>query len=244
MGTQLPQKKGTAPTQYLVHVCCGQMAGWIKLPFGMEVKLDPGDVLLLVRWGRSSPVLKRGTVPQFSVHVYCGQTAGWMKTPLGKEVDRPRLHCVRRDPAAPRTGTAAPLFSAHVYCGSGRPSQLLLSSCLQNITSFWETCPTEFIVALKLEWPPMGISTSILQTNPTPSEVLDPPLQALDTPWAIKRSQHIFVYQKSMNFNVILSGRFWNEGHMWRCELHPPHLINAACESWKTENVCEHNFSF
>ena len=27
-------------------------------------------------------------------------------------------------------GTAAPLFSAHVYCGRGRPSQLLLSSCL------------------------------------------------------------------------------------------------------------------
>jgi len=34
---------------------------------------------------------------------------------------------------------------------------------------------------------------------------------------------------------------------MQRYELHPPHLINAAtlpCESWKTKNACEHNFSF
>ena len=34
------------------------------------------------------------------------------------------------DRAPPLRGTAAPLFSTHVYCGHGRPSQLLLSSCL------------------------------------------------------------------------------------------------------------------
>ena len=35
--------KGTAPTQFLAHVYCGQMAGWIKLPLGTEVNLSPGQ---------------------------------------------------------------------------------------------------------------------------------------------------------------------------------------------------------
>jgi len=38
--------KGTAPTQFLVHVCCGQMAGWTKMPLGMEVGLSPGHIVL------------------------------------------------------------------------------------------------------------------------------------------------------------------------------------------------------
>jgi len=42
----------------------------------------------------------------------------------------PRLHCTKWGPSSRKRGTAAPLFSAHVYCGHGRPSQLLLSSCL------------------------------------------------------------------------------------------------------------------
>jgi len=72
MRTQLPQEKGhTHPTQFLAHVCCGQAAGWIKMPLGTEVNLGPGDVVLD---GVAAPP-KRGTVPQFSVHVYCGQTA-------------------------------------------------------------------------------------------------------------------------------------------------------------------------
>jgi len=41
-----PEKKGTAPTQFLAHVCCSQMAGWIKMPLGTQVKLGPGDVVL------------------------------------------------------------------------------------------------------------------------------------------------------------------------------------------------------
>jgi len=34
--------RGTAP-QFLANVHCGQMAGWTKMPLGMEVGLDPGD---------------------------------------------------------------------------------------------------------------------------------------------------------------------------------------------------------
>ena len=47
MGTQLPlTQSGTALPQFLVHICCGQMAGWIKMPLRMEVGLGPGDFVL------------------------------------------------------------------------------------------------------------------------------------------------------------------------------------------------------
>ena len=56
-----PRKKGTAPTQFLTHVYCGQADGWIKMPFSTEVNLGPGDVVLD---GVAAPP-KRGTAPIF-----------------------------------------------------------------------------------------------------------------------------------------------------------------------------------
>ena len=39
--TQLsPEKRHTHPTQFLAHVCCGQMAGWMKTPLDKEVDLS------------------------------------------------------------------------------------------------------------------------------------------------------------------------------------------------------------
>ena len=40
------QKKGIAPTQFLTHVYCGQMARWMKMPLGMEVGLGTDDFVL------------------------------------------------------------------------------------------------------------------------------------------------------------------------------------------------------
>ena len=41
------RKKGTpTPTQFLAHVYCGQMAGWMKTPLGTEVDLGPGHIAL------------------------------------------------------------------------------------------------------------------------------------------------------------------------------------------------------
>jgi len=37
-----PPPKGHSP-QFSAHVCCGQMAAWIKMSLGMEVGLGPGD---------------------------------------------------------------------------------------------------------------------------------------------------------------------------------------------------------
>ena len=100
------------------------------MPLGMEVGLGLRDIVFD---GDSGTPRKKGipTPTQFLVHLYCGHTARWMKTPLGTEVDLGPVHIVLDGVAAVRErGTAALLFSAHVYCGHGRPSQLLLSSCL------------------------------------------------------------------------------------------------------------------
>jgi len=71
-----PPTKGNSLHQFLAHVCCGQTAGWTKMPFDMEVGIGRGDFVLdgdpappkrgtaqlCVSWGPSSPP-KRGTAP-------------------------------------------------------------------------------------------------------------------------------------------------------------------------------------
>ena len=46
MGTQLPLPKGAQPPQFLAHICCGQMAAWIKKALGVELGLGLGDFVL------------------------------------------------------------------------------------------------------------------------------------------------------------------------------------------------------
>ena len=55
----LPPQRGTIP-QFSVHICCGQMAGWIKMPLGMEVGLGPGDFVL---GGDPAPPPPKGAEP-------------------------------------------------------------------------------------------------------------------------------------------------------------------------------------
>ena len=117
MGTQLPlPQRGTAP-QFLAHICCGQMAGWIKMPLGTEVGLGPGDFVL--DGDPTAPTQKGGGAPpQFLAHVHCGQTAGCFKMALGKEVGLGPGHTVLDgDPGhLPKKGAEPPRqFSAHFY---------------------------------------------------------------------------------------------------------------------------------
>ena len=44
-GNPAPLPKGHSP-QFSVHICCGQMAGWIKMPLDTEVGLGPGHIVL------------------------------------------------------------------------------------------------------------------------------------------------------------------------------------------------------
>ena len=47
MWTSYTQKKGHIHlTQFLAHVCCGQMAGWMKTMLGTEVDLGAGHIVL------------------------------------------------------------------------------------------------------------------------------------------------------------------------------------------------------
>ena len=69
-----PKVDGVSP-QFLAHIFCGEMVGWIKMPLGMEVGLSPGDFVLDGDLALPSPKWGRNPPPQFSVHFYCGQTA-------------------------------------------------------------------------------------------------------------------------------------------------------------------------
>jgi len=108
--TQPPSPK------FSVYVYCGQMAGWIKMPLGMEVGLGPGYV---VPHGDPAPLPKKGAQPpQFLGHVYCAQTAGWIKMPLGTKVGLGPGHIMLHwDPAPLPQKGHSPQFSVHVYCG-------------------------------------------------------------------------------------------------------------------------------
>jgi len=64
-----PKRRHNLP-QFSAHVCCGQTAGWIKMPLDTVVGLGPCNIVLQ---GDAAPFPK-GTQPQFSAHVYCGQT--------------------------------------------------------------------------------------------------------------------------------------------------------------------------
>jgi len=85
MGTQLrtPQKGAEPPPQFLAHFYCGQTAGCIKMPLGMEVGLSPENFVLDM--DRTPPPKKEGGTPNFRP-VYCGQTAGCIKMPIVMEV--------------------------------------------------------------------------------------------------------------------------------------------------------------
>jgi len=95
MGTQLPlPQRGRSP-QFSAHICCGQMAGWIKMALGMKIGLSPSDFMLD---GDPAPPQKGCGAPQFSPYVYCGQTAAWIK--IRCHLVR-RRHCVRWGPSSP-----------------------------------------------------------------------------------------------------------------------------------------------
>jgi len=103
-----PPPKGRTP-QFLAHICCGQMAQWIKMPLGVKVGLDPSDILL--DGDPAAPPQKGGRAPQFSAHVYCGQAAAWIKMALGMEICLSSGHIVLDGDPAPLTkkGGTAPL---------------------------------------------------------------------------------------------------------------------------------------
>ena len=121
MGTQLPlPQRGTAP-KFLAHICCDQMAAWIKMSLGMKLGLGQGDVVL--DGDHAPPPHKGAEPPKFSAYVYCGQMAGWMKLVLGMQVGfNPGDFVLDGDPAppSPKGGPSTPNFRR--LCVRWRPS--------------------------------------------------------------------------------------------------------------------------
>ena len=70
--SSLSKQRHSSP-QFSAHICCGQTAGWIKMPLGRVVDIGPGDIVLdvaqLYPFGKG-----HSSQPLFSVHVFCGQT--------------------------------------------------------------------------------------------------------------------------------------------------------------------------
>jgi len=56
-----PPKGHSPPPQFSAHICCGQMAGWIKMLCGMVVGLGPADFAL--DWNPATPPQKGSGAP-------------------------------------------------------------------------------------------------------------------------------------------------------------------------------------
>jgi len=77
------------------------------------------------------PPLKGAQQSHIFGHVCCGQTAGWIKMPLGTEVDLGQGHIVRWGPSPPpQKKRAQQRPGPCLLWPNGRPSQLLLSTCM------------------------------------------------------------------------------------------------------------------
>jgi len=95
------------------------MAGWIKMPLGMEIGLGPGDFVLD---GNPAPPLPKVAEP----HPIFGPcplwpTAGWIKMALGMEVGLGPGHIVLgEDPARlPKRGQRPPFIGPFLLWQNG-----------------------------------------------------------------------------------------------------------------------------
>ena len=62
-GPNSPSPKECSPSPILVHVYCGQTAGWIKMALGTKVGLGPGHVVLDAKL--APPPQNGGITPNF-----------------------------------------------------------------------------------------------------------------------------------------------------------------------------------
>jgi len=71
-GLSSPSPKGHSLLQFSAHACCGEMTGWIKMPFRMELGLSPGHTVLDGDLPPGSSLPQRGTAnspPIFGPHL-------------------------------------------------------------------------------------------------------------------------------------------------------------------------------
>jgi len=153
-----PQQRGIAPPQFSAHICCGQMAAWIKMPLGIKVGLVPGNFVL--DGDPASPPQKGAKPPpQFSAHSYCGQTTGWIKMALGMEMGLGPGHTVLdSDPAhLLKKGAEPPIFG---------PFLLWPNGWMRQDATWYGACPQPRRLCVR--WGP----------SPLPKKGAEPPFSA------------------------------------------------------------------
>jgi len=93
-------KNGWSPPKFLAHDYCGQTAGCIKVPLGMEVGLSPGDFVL----DGDQPPIPKGA----QLHSIFGTRLLWPKGCMDQDATlyrgrpRPTRYCVRCGPSYPQ----------------------------------------------------------------------------------------------------------------------------------------------
>jgi len=128
--------------EFSAHVCCGQTAGWIRMPLRMEVGLGQGHIVLdgdpvpekwgysaprpphCVRWRPGSPTLphpQKGGGAQGPLQIF-DPCLLWPNGRMDQDATRyggkPGDTVLDGDLCLPtERGIAAPRISAQVYCG-------------------------------------------------------------------------------------------------------------------------------
>jgi len=69
------------PPHFSAHVCCGQTAGWITIPLGMEVHLGPADIVL--GGDPAPPPAERGTAPR----TFCPMSIVAKRSPISASAE-------------------------------------------------------------------------------------------------------------------------------------------------------------
>jgi len=98
-GLSSPPQRGRAVPPITAHICCGEIASWIKIPLGTQVGLGPGDIVLV---GNSSPPTAKRTQP-----LIFGPYLLWPNGCMYQDITwyggrpQPRRHCVRWEPSSP-----------------------------------------------------------------------------------------------------------------------------------------------
>jgi len=131
MGTQLPLKGAQSP---LFGPCLLWPNGWMNQDATWyDARHRLGQHCIRPRCGPSSTPTEHSPLPQFSSHVCCGQTAGSIKMPLGMKVSLGPGLVLYGDLCRPSPPKGhIPQFSVGpcLLWPNGRPSQLLLSTCV------------------------------------------------------------------------------------------------------------------
>ena len=94
-GSSSPSPKGQP--QFSVHICYGQMAGWIKMPLGRELGLSPSDIVL--DGDSAHPPRKGDRAPNIRP-----------MSIVAKRLDGSRCHLVRKYRSQRKGHSSPPLF--------------------------------------------------------------------------------------------------------------------------------------